>query len=165
MHLAKRYHVAREKREDHIMWLSSYRGINSRHSDFDPGLAWASLVDHGRMTPSPQGVYEGAGDPSKSVVLPQAKRPSLGNLNQERSNTLIGRTPAGKNTLLETPQYQEASLSPRSLLLLCTGGHSPPESSLSLFLITDSSGEIVSSKSPPWLPGVPCCCRFSSIFR
>ena len=88
------------------------------------------------MLPPYQGVYKRSDTQGKSV-LPQEKRSSLRNRHQERSNTLIGRIPAGEN-----PQYQRAPLSTRPQPFSCIGHHFPPESSLALFFITNSSGEL-----------------------
>ena len=150
--------------EGHMITLfqsgqAAARVINSRSASLNSGLVGTPLVGHSRMPPPPHGVFKEAGEPRKLSVPPQEENSSLGKLRQERTNTWIGKTPAGEYTLLESPFYQGLSLSPRSQSFPCIDHHSPPAASLSLLYLTDSSGATISRNSLPWLSGSPCCCH------
>ena len=126
--------------------------VNSREDQNLP------LCHSGLPTP-PEAVCK---EPKKDLqvsVLIQAERSPLAPQIQSRTNTSRGRTPsAKKNSSLDRPHVLWAppyTLPP----FLCVGHHSLPSPSAALFYVWDPSSTAISSSSPLWLPGGPCCHR------
>ena len=139
-------------KQDHIAMAE----VNTK-SKVNTGLAAAPLAGHHGMPPR-QRIYMEVRQKQASE-LTQEKSTSLGNHHQVNKLLLGDKTKLEKKLPVERHKYRRVPYSPHPQPLPCISHHSPPDSSLALFYITDSSEKPNSSNVLQWLPGSPCCRR------
>ena len=119
----------------------------------NPHPVTAPLSDHHGIPPH-QRIYREV-QQKQAPESTQDKRTSLGNHIPKNQTLQLGsKTQPEKRLQVERQKHQRVPYSPHPQPFPCIGHHSPLNSSLALFFITDSSGKPITSDSPQCLP---CC--------